>query len=343
MAVRCRPLDEGSAAAWDDFVLARPEGTFFHRAAWRHVITRTFRHPSCYLLAEQDGAVTGVLPLVHVKTRLFGNGLVSVPFCVYGGPVAADADTEAALEREAATAMRKSGAAFCEFRFLGRPDCAWPESPALYETFRKHLASTDEANLKAIPRKQRAVVRKGIANGLVARVGREADPLFRLYAESVRNLGTPVYPRGYFRLLFDLFPESAEILTVEDGGRPIAAVLSFMFRNEILPYYAGGGRAARGLAAHDFMYWEVMRLAVARGLDLFDFGRSKVGTGSHAFKKNWGFAPQPLHYRHLLAPGARMPENNPLNPRYRMMIAAWKRMPLPVANWLGPHIVRGIG
>jgi len=343
MAVRCRLLDAASEAAWDDFVLSRPEGTFFHRAAWRHVITGAFRHPSCYLLAEQDGAITGVLPLVHVKTRLFGNGLVSLPFCVYGGPLAADRETEAALEHEAAQLMQSSGARFCEFRFLRPAGCGWPESPALYETFRKKLAPADEANLQAIPRKQRAVVRKGIANGLRARIGREAGPFFRLYSESVRNLGTPVFPRRYFRLLLDLFADSAEVLTVEDAGQPIAAVLSFVFRNEILPYYAGGGRAARARAGHDFMYWEVMRRAVARGLNLFDFGRSKIGTGAHAFKKNWGFVPEPLHYRHLLAPGARMPENNPLNPKYRMLIAAWKRMPLPLANLLGPRIVRGIG
>lgn len=343
MAVRCRALDEASESAWDAFVFGRPDGTFFHRAAWRHVIARAFHHRSCYLVAEQDGAITGVLPLVHVRTRLFGNGLVSVPFCVYGGPLAADEETAEVLEREAATLMVKSDARFCEFRCLHSSGSIWPETPPLYETFRKQLPPAEEAVLQAIPRKQRAVVRKGIANGLSTRIDREADCFFRLYAESVRNLGTPVFPRRYFRLLLELFADSAEVLTVEDAGQPISAVLCFSFRNQILPYYAGGGRDARGRGGHDFMYWEVMRRAVGRGLDLFDFGRSKIGTGAHAFKKNWGFQPQPLHYRHFLAPGARVPENNPLNPKYRLLIAAWKRMPLPVANFLGPHIVRGIG
>ena len=343
MPLRCRMLDDTLVSAWDAFVLALPEGTFFHLARWREVIARAFRHPACYLLAERDGQISGVLPLIHIRTRLFGNGLVSVPFCVYGGPLAADAESAAALEQEAARLMERSGARFCEFRLLHEISSSWEIGPSLYETFRKPLAPTDEENLKAIPRKQRAVVRKGIANGLTARVDRDADAFFPLYAESVRNLGTPVFPRRYFRLLLDAFPESAEVLTVEDGGRPLAAVLSFYFRNEVLPYYAGGGTEARVRAGHEFMYWEVMRRAVGRGLDLFDFGRSKIDSGTHAFKKNWGFTPQPLSYRYLLAPGARIPENNPRNPKYQLMIAAWKKLPLPLANAIGPHIVRGIG
>jgi FemAB-related protein (PEP-CTERM system-associated) len=343
MPVRCRLLDESLEGAWDEFVLAMPQGTFFHLAAWRHVIARAFRHPACYLLAERDGAISGVLPLVHVRTRLFGNGLISSPFCVYGGSLAVDAESAVALESEAARLMESTGARYCELRFLHPPESTWLAGPAVYETFRKSLAPTDEANIKAIPRKQRAVVRKGIANGLASHVGRDSGAFFRLYAESVRNLGTPVFSHRYFRLLLDAFPHCAEVLTVEDAGRPLSAVLFFTFRNEILPYYAGGGREARHRGGHDFMYWEVMRRAVARGLDLFDFGRSKVGSGAHAFKKNWGFAAQPLHYRYCLAPGARVPENNPLNPRYQLLIAIWKRLPLPVANFLGPHIVRGIG
>jgi FemAB-related protein (PEP-CTERM system-associated) len=343
MPIVCRRLEDAQEVAWDEFVFAMPDGTFFHRARWRHVIARAFGHDAYYVFAERDGMISGVLPLVHVRSRLFGSGLISVPFCVYGGIVAADGESAAALEREAAYLMERTGARFCELRFLHPPGDLWVSSPALYETFRKPLASSDEANLRAVPRKQRAVIRKGIANGLAAHFGQDARGFFRLYSESVRNLGTPVFPRRYFDLLLEAFQDSVEVLMVQDAGRPLSAVLSFIFRNEMLPYYAGGGPDARQRAAHDFMYWELMRRAVVRGLDLFDFGRSKVGTGSHAFKRNWGFAPQPLHYRCRLAPGARLPENNPLNPKYRLLIAAWKKLPLPVANVLGPHIVRGIG
>jgi FemAB-related protein (PEP-CTERM system-associated) len=197
--------------------------------------------------------------------------------------------------------------------------------------------------MKAIPRKQRAMVRKGIQNGLTSVLDDAPDRLHRVYAESVRNLGTPVFSRRYFRILLEAFADCTDIVTILDGEAPIASVMNFYWRDEVLPYYGGGTTAARGRAANDFMYWEVMRRAAARGYRLFDFGRSKLGTGSFAFKKNWGFTPAPLHYRFHLRSGTEIPEINPLNPKYRLFIAAWKRLPLPVANAIGPHIVRGVG
>jgi len=145
------------------------------------------------------------------------------------------------------------------------------------------------------------MVRKGIDRGLVSVVDADRDRLFSIYAESVRNLGTPVFARRYFRLLMELFSDSIDIVTVLDGEEAIASVLNFYFRDEVLPYYGGGGRWRASATATIFMYWEVMRRAAARGLRLFDFGRSKLGTGAYAFKKNWGFTPAPLHYRFRLA------------------------------------------
>ncbi len=169
------------------------------------------------------------------------------------------------------------------------------------------------------------------------------DTLHRVYAESVRNLGTPVFSRRYFRILAEVFAAEMDVVVVRDGPTPVAAVLNFYDRGEVLPYYGGGTAAARGLAGHDFLYWAVMRHAAAKGCTGFDFGRSKLGTGSFAFKKNWGFPPTPLALRYRLAEGAAIPDHNPLNPKYRLMIATWKRLPLPVANLVGPHVVRGVG
>ncbi len=347
MAVFVKPLAEGADQAWDAFVFAQPMGTFFHRVAWRDVIARAFGHKPLYALAERDGAIVGVLPLFHMTSLLFGKALVSSPFCVYGGPLAADDEAAAALAAYAAEMRRKYGVASVEFRHYHAEATplaeGWVEGPERYVTFRKAIAADDDANLQAIPRKQRAMVRKGIGNGLTSHIGAAIDPFYRIYAESVRNLGTPVFSRRYFRLLLDAFADCADVLTVLDDGAPIAAVLNFYFRDEVLPYYGGGTARARGRAANDFMYWEVMRAAAARGVRLFDFGRSKLGTGAFSFKKNWGFSPTPLRYRYLLAEGARIPDNNPLNPKYRLMIAAWKQLPLALANRLGPPIVRGIG
>lgn len=345
---RCVPLDDARAAAWDRFVFAAPDATFFHLSAWRTVIERAFGHRTHYVLHERDGAITGVLPLVHVRTRLFGDTLISNPFCVYGGPLAADADSAAALEGYAADLLRRTGAAALEMRdrtprSLDDARDGWVARSGLYATFGRAITGDDDVNMKAIPRKQRASLRKGLQYGLQTTVDRDADRMHHLYAQSVRNLGTPVFSRRYFRLLLDAFGDRAEVMTVLDAGEPLSAVLSFYFRDEVLPYYAGGTPAARGRCAHDVMYWEVMRRAAAAGCRMFDFGRSKVDTGAYDFKRNWGFEPTPLQYRFLLRPGAEIPEHNPLNPKYRLMVAAWKRLPLPVANVLGPRIVRGIG
>jgi FemAB-related protein (PEP-CTERM system-associated) len=346
MTIVCRTLNDASAPAWDAFVDSAPNATFFHRAGWRTIIERAFGHTAHYLMTERDGAITGILPLGHVRTKLFGNSLMSVPFCVYGGPIAVDDESAAALQQEADRIMERTGAPVLEYRLRepGPPDeGAWRTRDDLYVTFRKTIDASDDVNLKAIPRKQRAMVRKGIDRGLVSVANNAIDPLFGIYAESVRNLGTPVFSRRYFALLRDVFADCMDVVTILDEGAPIAAVMNFYFRDEVLPYYGGGTAKARERAANDFMYWEVMRRAAARGSRLFDFGRSKLGTGAFAFKKNWGFVPAPLHYRYKLAPGAAIPDHNPLNPKYRLMIAAWKRLPLPVANLIGPHIVRGVG
>ncbi len=343
MAVSLRPLDAASAPAWDEFVTAMPAGTFFHRAAWADVIAQGFGHGTHYVFTERDGAITGVLPLVHVKTRLFGNNLISNPFCVYGGPIAADAESASALESHAIDLMARTGASVTEFRYRDPVASDWLERPDLYVTFRRPITASHDANMKAIPRKQRAMVRKGIQYGLTSVADRDTRRLHAIYAESVRNLGTPVFGHDYFLLLMRAFRDDADIVTIFDGDRAIASVMNFHFRDEVLPYYGGGTSFARHRAGNDFMYWEVMRRAADRGYRLFDFGRSKIGTGAFAFKHNWGFEPVNLPYRFRLAPGASIPDINPLNPKYRLFIAAWKRLPLPVANVLGPPIVRGLG
>jgi FemAB-related protein (PEP-CTERM system-associated) len=353
MSVVFGHLDNSNAAAWDRFVAAMPGGTFFHRAGWAQVVETAFGHATHYSFTERDGAITGVLPLARVKTRLFGDTLISVPFCVYGGPLAADAESAATLVAHAATLGARTGVSAIEFRHreAAGSDPAtrdalgsgWVERPELYVTFRKPIVADHERNMKAIPRKQRAMVRKGIKNGLRSVAGRDVKGLHKVYAESVRNLGTPVFSQRYFRVLMDVFGTAADVVSVLREEQPVAAVMNFYFRDEVLPYYGGGTAAARVCAGNDFMYWEVMRRAADRGCTLFDFGRSKIGTGAYAFKHNWGFAAEALHYRYWLAPGAAIPDFNPMNPKYQLFIAAWKRLPLPVANALGPFIVRGLG
>jgi FemAB-related protein (PEP-CTERM system-associated) len=346
MAVKLRPLDAAAAPAWDAFVQAEPSATFFHLAPWAGVIEKSFGHSTHYVLAEQDGAVVGVLPLARMKTRLFGDVLASTPFCVYGGPVGTP-EAVAALTEHATELRRTLGAPALEFRRIEAADQGFLDREPLYFTFRKPIDISGDITRdqeKNIPRKQRAEVRKGFKKGLSSISNSDVATLHRVYAESVRNLGSPVFPKRYFQALVDAFPAAHDITTVLHDGAPVASVLNFHFRDHVLPYYGGGTLAARGLSASEVMYFEVMRRAgVERGAKLFDFGRSKLGTGAFAFKKNFGFEPEQLHYCYRLADGARIPENNPNNPKYRAFIALWKKLPLPVANLLGPPLVRGLG
>jgi FemAB-related protein (PEP-CTERM system-associated) len=343
LAVTVRAFEDADAPRWDDFVRDSAGGTFFHLSAWKRVIERAFGHRTYYLIAERGGVVSGVLPLTHVRSALFGSALISNAFAVYGGPVAADQESCQALDAAAARLMDERGIATLEFRGFAGHRANWETKADLYATFRRAIHPSLEANLKAVPRKQRAMIRKGMQNGLVSEIDTGAGRLYRIYAESVRNLGTPVFAKSYFRILTEEFADCCDIVTVKSGGKAIAAVLNFYFRDEVLPYYGGGRVAARALAANDFMYWEVMRRACERGCRLFDFGRSKTGTGAYAFKRNWGFEPTPLCYQFRVAAGHRAPDLNPLNPKFRALIAAWKRLPLPVAGALGPLIVKGIG
>jgi FemAB-related protein (PEP-CTERM system-associated) len=335
-------LSDADRPEWDHFVQACPQATFFHLSAWRELMEEVFGHHAHFLLARRGGQVAGVLPLAEVKSLLFGHALVSLPFCVYGGAVG-ETEAVAALEAEAERLGQRLGVQHLELRHLSPHHADWPRQE-LYVTFRKPIVEDAEANLLAIPRKQRAMVRKGMANGLKSEVDPDEERFFALYADNVLRHGTPALPRRFFRRLQEVFGERCQVLTVSDAaGKPLSSVLSFRFRDEILPYYAGDDLAARTLAANDFKYWEVMRRAAAAGCILFDYGRSKLGTGPYHFKKNWGFEPQPLAYEYRLYKRDAIPQNNPLNPKYRAFIALWRRLPLGVANALGPHIVRNLG
>lgn len=342
-ALRVRPYAEADRAAWERFVFATPQATFFHRIGWCEILRDVFRHPVHYLLAERGGAIVGVLPLAEVRSWLFGHSLVSLPFAVYGGVAASDAAAVPALHQAAVALARELGVDHLELRNREPQEPDWPRQE-LYVTFRKPIAPDPEANLAAIPRKQRAMVRKAILRGLKSELDRDARRFFDLYADNVHRHGTPALPRRYFEALLATFGADAEVMTVLDArGQPVSGVLSFYFRDEVLPYYAGDLPAARELAANDFKYWELMRRAGERGVALFDYGRSKRGTGSFDFKKNWGFEPTPLAYEFQLFKHDAVPQNNPANPRYRLMIAAWQRLPRGVANALGPHLVRNLG
>jgi FemAB-related protein (PEP-CTERM system-associated) len=340
--VQVRGLQPADVSRWDEFVSGCAEATFFHRAGWKTVIERAFSHGTRFLYAEADGRIEGVLPMAEVDSMLFGHALVSLPFCVYGGVAATSERARRALDDAAVAEAEKAGVDHLEYRSLAPRHPEWAHSD-LYVTFRKAIDPDVEKNLLEIPRKQRAMVRKGIKAELKSEIDEGVERFFSAYSQSVHRLGTPVFSKRYFQILREVFGQDCEVLTIARGDELVASVMSFYFRDEVLPYYGGGTEQARDLAGNDFMYWELMRRACERGLRVFDYGRSKRGTGSFDFKKNWGFEPQPLHYEYRLVRGKSVPEVNPLNPKYRLAIKMWQRLPLSLANRIGPLIARNLG
>lgn len=236
--VTVRALEARDLAQWDAYVNAHPDATFFHCAGWKRVIEAAFGHRTHFMLAERGGEIVGVLPLAEIRSRLFGHSLGSLPFCAYGGILADhDAAWRALDEAAQALAVRlKVGA--LEYRNQVAQHAHWPTKD-LYVTFKKAIEPDVEANMNAIPRKQRAMVRKGIKAGLVGEIDSDTTRFFQAYSASVHRLGTPVFSRKFFRLLKEAFGDDCEVLTITLEGQVIASVMSFYFRDEVLPYYGG--------------------------------------------------------------------------------------------------------
>jgi FemAB-related protein (PEP-CTERM system-associated) len=343
VTITVETLDAAAMERWDAYVQRASQATFFHRAGWKTVLENAFGHKTYFLYAQQAGDIVGILPLAQIKSALFGNTLSSLPFCVYGGVVAESEQVAEELRKAACRLAESLRVGALELRNNSASGSNWPVKE-LYYTFRKAIDPSDDVNLKAIPNRQRAMVRKGLQEGLGSEWDAGTERLYRVYSESVRNLGTPVFAAKYLRVLREVFGGDCSVLMITHQGQDVAAVMSFYFRDEVIPYYGGSTSASRALkGVNHVMYWELMRRSAEQGYRLFDFGRSKAGTGPYSFKKNYGFEPQPLPYEYYLVTSDAVPDVNPLNPKYRLMINVWSKLPLPVANFIGPFLARSLG
>ncbi|RPF70196.1 FemAB family XrtA/PEP-CTERM system-associated protein [Aurantiacibacter spongiae] len=342
-AVRRARLAEPDEVRRIERFVADTGGSVFHRPAWLAAVENGTGHAATGLLAERGASITGWLPLSVVHSPIFGRLLASSGFAVEGGVLGQGADTAMALCRAAEELAQRLSCPTVELRGGPAPP-EWEHCTDSHSGFVRPLADDDDAQLAAIPRKQRAEVRKSLKGDLRVTVGnRESDREnhYAVYAQSVRNLGTPVFPRALFEAVLDRL--DSDILTVSMGGRPVASVLSLYHGGAVMPYWGGGTQEARSLRANDRMYFELMLHARRRGCERFDFGRSKTGSGAWHYKKTWGFEPHPLAYASWTAPGSKARDADPTSEAHQSRIALWKRLPLPVANRFGPLVARGLG
>lgn len=335
--------DPGERTRIDAYVADHPDGRLFHRPQWSLAAERGSGQRAHYLVAEDgQGRLAGVLPLTEVRSPLFGNALVSAGFGTGGGIAGRGG---AALAAAAWALAERLGCTSVELRGGPVPE-GWSEATGTYANFDRALPGDAEALLRSLPRRQRAEVRRALGFDLQTSAGndrRHRDAHFRVYSESVRNLGTPVFPRRLFEAALDAFGDDADIVMVWKDGEPLATMLTFYFKGVCQPYWGGGTLAARQWRGNDLVYYETMRRAIDRGCTRADFGRSKIGTGPWSRKRIWGFDERPLTYAVRTADGAPPRQVNPLSPKYRLKIAAWQRLPLWLANRVGPHIARGLG
>lgn len=338
--VDIRRAGEADKAAWEGF--AAEHGQFYHRYGWGEAIAKTYGHEPVYLIAERDGAVTGLLPLIDRRSALFGKALISVGFTVGGGVVANDAQSREGLLDAALAEGRARGSDYVELRSADDHEPGWHEKQGIYDTFAVPILEDEDARLKAIPRKKRADIRKGIKyageGSLTVRVSDDDERFWRHYAIAQRDHGTPVFPRRWLAAQREAFGEAMELVFVEHYGAPLAGVVNYYHRDTVHLYSSFISPAARRYHAGDYLYWWMMGHGRERGASVFDLGRSKRGTGAHAYKTYWGFEPQPLGYLYKLLKTEDMPNVNPQNPKFALMSQVWTRLPMPVANRLGPML-----
>ncbi len=339
--VHIQSLQPDAAARWDRFVLGHPRATFFHLTGWMRVMEKTFGYQPYCFYAQRDGEITGVAPVFLVANWMVGRCLISTPLAVYGGICAADDESGRLLLhhlKQLAVELKVD-----HFELRNREGGLLPEfHPNLrYTSFSSSLAKDPEEQWKALPKDTRYMVRRARKAGLQARPGLDQmRQFYRLFSISMRRLGTPVFPRALFENLAQEFSDSMDLLLVYSGAQPLAGILSFHFRDEVLPYYAGGSPAARRLAGNDFMYWELMERSALAGFRRFDFGRSRKGTGAYAFKTRWNMEVRTLDYQYYLVGRKTAPNFSPANPKFELATRIWKQLPLSLTTWVGPHVVR---
>jgi FemAB-related protein (PEP-CTERM system-associated) len=343
------PLDVGLAGpaereALDDYVLAEPRASHYHLSGWRHLVGEVFGHETWCLRARgRDGTINGVLPLVRLRSRLFGDFLVSMPYFNHGGAIGSSDEVESRLMREATGLAADLGVRHVEFRdsrrregeYLVREDKVRMVLP---------LPGTTEELWRDVGSKVRAQVKRPLREGAgVVRGGPELLPEFyQVFARNMRDLGTPVYGRRFFTSILVRFPEAASVTVVRLRDRPVAAALLLHHRETLEVPWASSLREYNGVGANMLLYWALLEQAVGAGCREFDFGRSSREGGTWRFKKQWGAEERPLFWHYWVAPGQGMPGLRTDNPKFALAIRAWQRLPLAIANRLGPLIVKNL-
>lgn len=340
--IEIRLLEPGEEEEADQFVTACPWGTFFHLSGWKGIVESILKRPCFWLTARREGSICGVFPIGHVRSRLFGDSLVSLPLAVYGGVCAADEDAYFRLLEAGKKLANRLGVQYLEMRNRTEPFATSLPGRDLYVTFTQDLSPGPEKLLRGLPRDTRYAVRKAQKAGLVWAEDLEDREFYEIYAQTVHRLGTPVFPRELFLSLRRAFPQACRLFAVRKGKTAIAGVFCFYFRDQVIPYYGGSIADSRKDSPNNFMYWSLIEQSCREGYGTFDFGRSKKGVGSFHFKSAWSMQVTELPYRYHLVGAREVPHMSTADPKFQLPIAVWKRLPLSWTKIIGPRLIRWV-
>lgn len=335
--------DESYREAWNDFVGQSPDASFYHRFEWREVNTTCFNHRACYLAALEGQRITGIFPIVQVKTHLFGNIACSLPFVNYGGPCSESEEVEGALMAEASQVVDRWRVDYLEIRSRKRVGNGLATSEHKV-SMTVDLDPDPDRLWKAFKTGQRQEIRRAYKNGFSARLGGEElfDDFYKVLAESWRNLGTPILSRHYLQTVTRVFAGSIRICVVYAGSEPAAAALDGRHRGTVEGMWLGARARYREQLAGYVLYWELLKDACLSGSQRFHLGRSTSQSGGETFKKKWNAYPTQLYWQYLLRTVGEIPQLNITNPRYQLAIRAWRKLPVLVTRVIGPAIARSI-
>lgn len=340
MTVNVVRFSEDWRTPWAGFGEAAPRAALAHADQWLSVFSGALGHDDRSLIAERNGEVCGILPMMLLRHWLFGTFYISLPWLDYGGALAENPETARALLRAATGQAREDKATFVELRSV---DPVFPELPVREEKVTFWLPLKDADGVwKGLDAKVRNQVRKAQKGGLTCEFGRDEllAEFYPIFARNMRDLGTPVWGVTLFENILEAFPKTSEIALIRLGGKAIGGGLVLSFKDTVYMPSASSLREYFHLCPNNLLYWEVIKHACETGYRTFDFGRSTVGSGTYHFKKQWGGEERRLHWQYVLLEGDKIPRLNPSNPRFKIFVEAWKRLPLLIASWLGPRIVR---
>jgi serine/alanine adding enzyme len=349
MQHRARPgfavdLDYTDRKSWDAYVLNHSSSCSYHRYCWRDVVEKSFGH-RCFYLAARDGDdnIAGVLPLVFLRSRLFGKSLVSLPFFNYGGVLSELRDAETALLDRAEQLREELGAEYVELRHRDLLPGDLPTKQHKVSMI-LDLAADEDKQWACFNAKLRNQIRKAGKSGLtVARGGKELlSDFYTVFLRNMRDLGTPVYAKKFFETILTVLANDTSIIAVYLEGRPIAAGLISWYRDTVEIPWASSIRDFNSLCPNNLLYWTALRFCFENGFARFDFGRSTPGEGTYKFKEQWGAKPVQLYWHYMLPEKLPLPEVNTKNPRYQRAIAIWQKLPLSLTRIIGPAIVKNI-